>query len=542
MATADLDEQLDEQLSAAEAEVGFQNTLARYWKEETRLLEAQIEILSNLVAISGEERETQWVRIAGGAHSLKMPYTDLQGVERIRNNSRDLAYNNPFAINIIENGKSYIYGCGHTYRVKMKDDEKEEDEKLIKAVREEIDLFRQEYPDDPAANGPKIDYWWMRQLETWERRERDGEVFRRMFEIEDKLFVRFVEPEQVTPRKEDTTSPFGIRFTEKDKEKPELYYVKDLFGPAESDQSWEDVPAKDIQHIKANVDMSAPRGVPTLYPIDANLRRAVRILRNMGTVTEMQAAIAWVQRHLTASAEKITNLVSQRATVSTTNSATGQTKNWREQSAAGVLHTNASMEYEPWAIKTDVEKIVASLQAELRCIASRVQYPEFMVSGDASNANYSSTMVAEGPAVKRFVRLQWECIVYDLQILYRAIAVAVRAGRLPADTLERIELEAEPPTVKTRNVVEEVQSDAILAGGAAAKGAAPVKVMSKKTFASRHELDYDREKELIRQEEEEDVKQEAKLAPLKPPPQPLPLDPNIPAKVAASKETGNPQP
>ena len=32
--------------------------------------------------------------------------------------------------------------------------------------------------------------------------------------------------------------------------------------------------------------------------------------------------------------------------------------------------------------------------------------PEYMLSGDASNANFSSTMVAEGPAVKTFEEMQ----------------------------------------------------------------------------------------------------------------------------------------
>ena len=46
------------------------------------------------------------------------------------------------------------------------------------------------------------------------------------------------------------------------------------------------------------------------------------------------------------------------------------------------------------------------LQAELRAIAARLVMPEFMFTSDASNANYASTMVAEGPAVRMFERLQ----------------------------------------------------------------------------------------------------------------------------------------
>ena len=48
------------------------------------------------------------------------------------------------------------------------------------------------------------------------------------------------------------------------------------------------------------------------------------------------------------------------------------------------------------------------LQAELRAIAARLVMPEFMFTSDASNANFASTMVAEGPAMKMFERLQAE--------------------------------------------------------------------------------------------------------------------------------------
>ena len=65
----------------------------------------------------------------------------------------------------------------------------------------------------------------------------------------------------------------------------------------------------------------------------------------------------------------------------------------------------AGTDYEFPAAGIDAGRYVAVLQAELRAVASRLVMPEFMLSSDASNANYSSTMVAEGPAVKMFDRL-----------------------------------------------------------------------------------------------------------------------------------------
>ena len=48
--------------------------------------------------------------------------------------------------------------------------------------------------------------------------------------------------------------------------------------------------------------------------------------------------------------------------------------------------------------------------------------PEFMLTSDASNANYSSTMVAEGPAVKMFDRLQHEMLGDDIELLVACVA------------------------------------------------------------------------------------------------------------------------
>ena len=97
------------------------------------------------------------------------------------------------------------------------------------------------------------------------------------------------------------------------------------------------------------------------------------------------------------------------------------------------------------------------MQAELRAIASRLVMPEFMLTSDASNANYASTMVAEGPAVKMFERLQAEQIADDLEVMWRVVANAVRAGRLPAEALTAIEIQVGPPTLAVRDPLEEAQ-------------------------------------------------------------------------------------
>ncbi len=89
-----------------------------------------------------------------------------------------------------------------------------------------------------------------------------------------------------------------------------------------------------------------------------------------------------------------------RPTRSVTSPATGRTSHFHRYAPGTILDAMAGTEYDFPAAGIDAGRYVAVLQAELRAIASRLVMPEFMLTSDASNANYSSTMVAEGPAVQ----------------------------------------------------------------------------------------------------------------------------------------------
>ena len=56
--------------------------------------------------------------------------------------------------------------------------------------------------------------------------------------------------------------------------------------------------------------------------------------------------------------------------------------------------------------------------------------PEFMLTSDASNANYASTMVAEGPAMRMFARLQADLVNDDLDVMSRVVQAAHRNATL----------------------------------------------------------------------------------------------------------------
>ncbi len=81
--------------------------------------------------------------------------------------------------------------------------------------------------------------------------------------------------------------------------------------------------------------------------------------------------------------------------------------------------------------------------------------PEFMLTSDASNANYSSTMVAEGPAMRMFARLQAEQVCDDLLVMRRVIDNAVMSGRLSVEAQTLVEIQAVPPSLAVRDQLQE---------------------------------------------------------------------------------------
>jgi capsid protein len=441
---------------------------------ERHLLEAFDELWNSFVDPAeaiGDVDGTPWNRLGGGRLSpgaTGMPFSDEQQLAQIRDQCRALAVSNEFAINGHENRISYIVGRGHAYRAVAANGQ--DAAPLLRQVQAVIDEF------------VRLNHWHHRQQEIVRRKDRDGECFLRWFPAADGTTrVRFVESAQVaTPsdRLSDPSARFGIQTDAEDVETVLGYWI---------DGQWVD--ADQIQHRKANVDANVKRGLPLFFPVLKNLRRADKLLRNMSVVAEIQSAIAVIRKHGAATAAGLQQFVAGQADLSVTNPATGRTSNFQRYAPGTILDAMAGTEYEFPAAGIDAGRYVAVLQAELRAIASRLVMPEFMLTSDASNANYSSTMVAEGPAVKMFDRLQHEMLADDLEVLWHAVRHAVEAGRLPAESLTAVEIRGIPPTLAVRDRLKDAQADQILVRNGA---------MSVQTMAMRNGLDPAQEERLIR--------------------------------------------
>ncbi len=408
----------------------------------------------------------QWTSLGSEAAGNRgaLPFATEPELCDIRRQCRALAVENEFAINGHENRISFIVGSGHIYRATAKK-EAAAGPSLAAEAQTVLDEFITE------------NCWHRRQQEIIRRYDRDGEVFLRFFvDARGVTRVRFVEPGQVaTPRElaADPAASFGIQTDPDDVELPLAYYIDG--APVDAGQ---------IQHRKANVDANVKRGLPLFYPVRKNLRRAEKILRNMSVVAEIQSAIALVRRHQASTRSGVQQFAAAQTDVRVTSAATGQTTNFRRFAPGTILDSHGGIEYDFPAQSIDAANFVAILQAELRAIASRLVMPEFMLTSDASNANYASTMVAEGPAVRMFSRLQAEVVQDDLAVMRRVLAAAASAGRLPPDILAAIEVQAAPPSLAVRDQLKETQSFRIQHQSG---------ILSPQTWSQRAGLDYDQE-------------------------------------------------
>ncbi len=251
------------------------------------------------------------------------------------------------------------------------------------------------------------------------------------------------------------------------------------------------VDATEIQHRKANVDANVKRGLPLYFPVRKNLRRAEKLLRNMSVVAEIQSAIAIIRKHQSVTAAGLADFVAGGADLSVASPATGRTSHFRRYAPGTILDAASGTDYQFPAAGIDAARYVTVLQAELRAIASRLVMPEFMLSSDASNANYSSTMVAEGPAVKMFDRLQHEMLDDDVALLWRVLSHAAVSGRLSSEALSSVDIQGIPPRLAVRDRLKEAQADQILVRNGA---------MSVQTMAMRNGLDPEQEQQLVRQQ------------------------------------------
>jgi capsid protein len=398
---------------------------------------------------------------------------------------------------------NYTFGQGFTFEAMPEDDTMRQSLVLAKMIQDVIDRFLDE--NDFCG---KLD----REVDRRAREDGDALIAFDDDEIRNgRVLVEFVEPDQLTEPRDardleewldccDMAScwKFGVHTPANKTWKPLGYHiVRDGVG-----RDWDYYPANRIEHVKRNVTANAKRGVSDFLETLSDLQREAKLCGNMVQGASLQAAIAWIlqgapgqtqsQLQGVGGAERTTF---NRPATFPTNGTT--TRNAAQYPAGSILKVGAGQEYlaGPMGAERNAGFELVG-QYALRRIGVRWNMPEYMISGDASNANFSSTLVAGSPFSEARKADQQFYKRHFLSLLWKAIRIHVESGRFVKagigrdqfdDVLKLVRIDCECPTVDVRDPKNAVDSDKVMVDGG---------IMSERTWAARNGLDFDKEQRL----------------------------------------------
>jgi lambda family portal protein len=399
-------------------------------------------------------------------------YRTEQELAEFRAASRILCEDNGYARGLLRNLTNYVIEKGYTYTAQSKEGVPDADEKVPGKqdpgpVKKYEDRAQKWF--DRWAKRVK---WPSRQREAFRRTNRDGEAFIRLFFNDDGTTdLRFVEPEQVRNPPGGTVQDgwsFGIRHKmtpAEDVETIEEYYVlyQDASTAKNGQELGEYVPASEMVHVKSpDTDSNLKRGHPVFYGDTLNaLHRASQLQRAISIGSAVRAATAeyWVYEFGTES--QIGQIVAGQREYERTDPVTGRAEQIERKVPGTTRHLPDGIKpYWPPGV-TGVTDHIQAGQADLRLAGTAFSVPEFMVSGDASNSNLASTLVASAPVTRAAETDQEHYEGPFLDIIDRSAVHAVEKGKLPSDLLDLVEFVADPPKVIHRDAMQTAHVDQI---------------------------------------------------------------------------------
>lgn len=363
------------------------------------------QMLESLPEFARDEDENQWKALSTG----KKVYSETD-VEEMQEQANSIYYKNPLARGIIETLVNFVVG------------------KECKIIALDEDPKVQAYWDKFC----RVNDFDKKSKEIVRRTLRDGEPFIRFFEpgeTADVQKIRFVEPSEI--KDSTNTHSYGIETDPGDVEKVLNYhrtFEKDKV------QTPEVIPADDIIHEKINVDSNVKRGVSFFVGIASYITKYKGWLDDRIVLNKIRTAHNLIVK-VTGISPKTYAAKFDDTTGKTTS---GGTPKKKMPKSGSVLIANQGVDYEFKGLNIHASDTKDDGRAILLMIVVGTNLAEYMVTGDASNANYSSTMVAESPAVKAFEAWQ-DTFGKVFQKIYRkVISYGIEHGALPENSKKTI--------------------------------------------------------------------------------------------------------
>lgn len=417
-------------------------------------------------------------------------------LDRIRGVGRLFGDGSSFGISALECLGNYTFGGGFTFSPQAAEGYRVSED-LLAAVKRVVNAFT-----DRNVFSGKLD------REINRRSRRDGEALL-CLELVDgwQCEARFAEPSQLTepagPRPiEDwlagsgvvpcdsfvSSWTFGVHT--RDGRHDRAYGYHFVWNP--SGTEWDYYPEARVAHFKRNVDADVKRGVSDFDVIGEFISASEKLLRNTAGGSAIQAAIPFIKEFIQETTkDQVNDIKAAGAVRRSIATAEGRREVYQQHFRPGTIPHIRGASYKDGPGGTNrVDGFVAALQACFRYMGTRWQIPEFMISGDASNANYASALVAESPFVKAREADQLVFSGEFRSLLWKVLRIAYDGGFFNRFNLrfwelqEAVYLKIDPPSVATRDRKADIEGDKMLFDAG---------VLSPPTFAANHGLDYQAE-------------------------------------------------
>lgn len=456
--------------------------------------EQTLQVMSAIPTFAQDRDEREWMIVTDTR--TKQPYTIMQ-LDSIRQSAARLQ-RKPAGRNILQTFQDFIIGRDAT----------------VTTDDEDLDGKRQEYWDGWAVEN-KFD---LKTKEIVKRLFRDGEVFLRWFLPTIRrghLQIRFVNPSQIRPTANGKPT-YGISVDPDDYEKINDYYRQ---WTAQSGQLRnEKIPADEMDHWKINCDSDEKRGVSVFEGLGKYITDYAKWLDDRIAINRIRHI--WnVIGEPTSGVTPITDLKNKFEDVTYT-TPPGQEANKKVPKSGSVLFSRG-MKWKLDSLNINAADTKDDGRAIQLQLAIGANMPEYIIRGDASNANYASTMVSESPFVRSME--SWQDYVDKIfaKIYTRVMEWGISMGPVPAKSTkttvtfnaEKGEDDTETETVPTVTECTVNFAALIHRDEKADTEAKQIQVaedfVSRKTASEKLGYDYDAEQDQIAREKHQRAKEAA---------------------------------
>ena len=441
-------------------------------EEEARLqinyVKAMADMMQSIPTFARDADEDDWRVLDSG----KRMYTE-QDITDMQKRALEMYYKYPSARGIIDTMINFVVG---------------KDAHVVPETEtDKVKAYWKKFTDDN-----KFD---IRFKELVRRCFRDGEMFLRFYPHKksnpNKVpLVRFIEPDRISDPTGKHT--FGIQVNRNDVEDVIAYHVT---NPSNNNVTI--LPAKEVIHTKINVDSNVKRGISFFTGIAKYIVKYGGWLDDRIMLNKIRSMFAMVMKVTGISPSTFTDKFADN-----TRTQAGSTAEKRMPKPGSVLVATPGLDYDfkslnLHAMDTGKDGRLIELQS-----AKGTGLTEYVIRGDSSNSNYSSTMVSESPMVRMFE--SWQDIFEKpyKEIYKKVIEYGIKVRELDKGT--SVECSVNFAGLIHRDT--EKETNAFVAQIAA-------KIVSKRTVREKFGYDHDQEEARIRQEEDEDAANEYRVTP-----------------------------